>query len=152
MLTSLRQQATMIASLICVALLAMWMTGAHGHRHVSSEAHDHAVDADHGGHSHEMPAEQESSFDDAGASHHAVHSPTMMHGDDHEDIELQGLQPTPIKHLPDAPLLVLLICAVLVLARRQMGTLPLPTESPPLTASPGFLRPPLRGPPAFSVV
>lgn len=151
MLTLLRQQATMIASLICVALLAMWITGAHGHRHATDAAHDHEIGAGHGGHSHETPELQGLSFDDTAAAHSTEHSPTMMHGDGHQDIELQGLHPAPFKHLPDAPLLILLICAVLVLARRRTGILPQPTDSPPPTARLSFLRPPLRGPPVFSV-
>lgn len=152
MLSFLRQHATMIASLICVALVAMWITGAHGHRDVSGTAHDHEMGADHGNHSHTTALAQESGFDDAAAAHGVAHVPTMIHGDDHQDVEVQGLHPAPAKHLPDAPLLILLICAVLVLARRRTGTLASPTDSPPPTASPGFLRPPLRGPPAFSVV
>lgn len=164
MLNQLRQTAQAVAHLICVALLATWVTGAHAHRHVGGLGHEHTL---HAGddlpplhepdHSHER-IDAHAAVPDLGIAEHdqhehvAAHSVALIHDDGHENIELQALQPPSGKVLPDLPLLALLCCAVLVLARTRTPMVAVITDPPDPERSPWSLRPPLRGPPSFSVV
>lgn len=152
MLNSFRQNAPLLAGLICMALLAMWLTGAHGHRHIGADAHQHALvdaGADHGHAEHSHEAVHDDSQPDQ--EHLAPHPLSLIHGDGHENIEVKGLQPPPGTQLPDAPLLGLLLCAVFLLAQPRRLRVCL-IDDPPINRSlDQSLRPPLRGPPVFSV-
>lgn len=164
MLNRARQTAPTVALLICVALLAAWLTGAHAHRHVGGAGHKQslhagsAVDSAHtAGHGHDGDFSSASALDHGTAEHsesgHSdAHSFALIHEDGHENIEFQALQLSPGKAALDFPLLLLLCCAVLALARTQtlvVRVIPDPPDPKPADWS---LRPPLRGPPSFSVV
>lgn len=135
-----------------MALLAMWLSGAHGHRHIGADAHQRALaDAlpahDHPDHAHEA-AHEDAQY---GQYHFAPHPLSLIHGDGHENIEVKGLQPPTGTQLGDAPLLALFFCAVLLLATPRRLRVCL-IDDPPINRSLAqSLRPPLRGPPLFSV-
>lgn len=162
MLNRLRQTAPVVALLICVALLATWLTGAHAHRHVGAQEHGHTLhawaemdsDREHG-HGHELTidhaiaADFPSSKHDDG-DHFDPHPSSLIHQDGHENIELQALQAPAVKSLLDLPLL--LCVAVVVLTRIQIPVVAVRTDPPDPKRADWFLRPPLRGPPSFSVV
>lgn len=162
MLNRLRQTAPVVASLLFVALLATWLTGAHAHRHVGAPQHGHTLhalagmdsDREHG-HSHELSIDHAIAADfpsnehDDG-DHFAPHPASLIHQDGHENIELQALQALAVKSLLDLPLL--LCVAVLVLTRTQIPVVAVLTDPPCRKRADWFLRPPLRGPPSFSVV
>ena len=164
MLHRLRQTAPLVALLICLALLATWLTGAHAHRHVGAQEHGHTLhtwagldaDREHG-HSqeldidHAVAADSPSSEHDDG-DHFAPHPLSLIHQDGHENIELQALQAPAVKSLLDLPLLVLLCVAVWVLTRTRTPVVAARTDPPDPKRADWFLRPPLRGPPSFSVV
>lgn len=164
MLNRLRQTAPAVALLICLALLATWMMGAHAHRHVGGHEHEQAlhalggIDADHGHlHSHELEwshatAPDLASSGQADGEHFDPHSVALIHEDGHENIELQALRPASGKTLSDLPLLVLLCCAALVLTRTRTSVVAVITDPPDPRRSIWSLCPPLRGPPSFSVV
>jgi hypothetical protein len=65
---------------------------------------------------------------------------------------LQALQPPAFKTPLDLPLLVLLCCAVLVLTRTRTPVVAVFIDPPDPKRADWSLRPPLRGPPSFSVV
>lgn len=152
MLNSFRHTAPLLAALICMALLAMWLTGAHGHRHVGGDSHQHALagsaaDYAHADHPHDAGHDESPPAHD----HFAPHALSLIHDDGHENIELNGLQPPPNTPLIDAPVLVLLLCAVFLLARPRAFRVSV-IDDPPITRSLAkSVRPPLRGPPVFSV-
>lgn len=167
MLESFRQTAPAASLLICVALLAAWMTGAHAHRHVGRHPHGPAVQAAGAwdsirefGHGHQALHAHADVGDLAHAEHSVaehnvnVHSDahpiTLIHDDGHENVELQALKPSPGKALPDWPWL-LLYCAVLVLNRSRTQLVAVLTDPPDPRSATWSLRPPLRGPPSFSV-
>ncbi|MFP5336967.1 MAG: hypothetical protein ACLGIW_00470 [Gammaproteobacteria bacterium] len=162
MLNQLRQTAPAVALLICVALVAAWVSGAHAHRHVAWLKGDHSLHAsaqakhEHG-HSHaqavatEAAAELMAGSTDTG-SHVTPHAASLIHLDGHEDIESHALQPPSGKVLPDLGLLALVSFAVFVLSRASTLVLVV-VPDPPASRQAGWtLRPPLRGPPSFSVV
>lgn len=162
MLNRLRQKAPAVALLICVTLLATWLTGAHGHRHVGGHEHEQAlhgwggVHSEHN-HSHDLAPEHATTADLATSIHFAgehfePHSLTLNHADGHENIEIQALQPPAGKTMPDLLLLVLLFCAVFVLTRTRTLVVPVVTEPPDPRRAYWSLGPPLRGPPSFSVI
>ena len=166
MLNRLRRAAPAVALLICVALLATWLTGAHAHRHLGAQARGHTLhagvgmDSDHErGHSlepnidHAIAADLPSGEHDDG-DHFDPHSVLLIHQDKHENIELRALQAPAVKTLLDLPLplLVLLCVAVLVLTRPRSAVVAVPSHPPDPQRADWFLRPPLRGPPSFSVV
>jgi hypothetical protein len=162
MLNRLRQSAPAVASLICIALLATWITGAHAHRHVGTQDGGQTLhawaemgsDRDHG-HGHELDIDQpitadfpRSELDDG--DHFAPHPLSQIHLDGYENIELLAVQAPAVKSLLD---LSLLLCvAVLVLTRTQIPVVAVLTEPPDPKRVDWFLRPPLRGPPSISVV
>ena len=152
MLNSLRQTAPLLAGVICMALLAMWLTGAHGHRHVGGDSHQNALVGsaahhDHADHSHEEAHDELPSA----RNHFKPHPLSLIHGDGHENIELKGLQPPPHTQLTDAPVLALLLCAVFLLARPRRLRVSVIDDPPINRLLEKSLRPPLRGPPLFSV-
>ena len=162
MLNRLRQTAPVVALLICVALLATWLTGAHAHRHVGAQDDGHSLhawagmdsDREHG-HSHELNVDHAIAADFPSIEHddsdHFDHHPlSLIHQDGHENIELQALQAPTRRSLLDVPLL--LCVAVLVLTRTQIPVVAVLTDPPDPKRADWFLRPPLRGPPSFSVV
>ena len=164
MLNRLRQTAPLVALLICVALLATWLTGAQAHRHVGAEDDGHTPhawagmdsDREHG-HSHELNADHANAADFPSSEHDDgdhfdPHPLSLIHEDGHENIELQALQAPAGKSLLDLPLLVLLCVAVLVLTRTQISVVAVLTDPPDPKRADWLLRPPLRGPPLFSVV
>jgi hypothetical protein len=163
MLQRLRQTAPAVALLICVALLATWMTGAHAHRHVGGHQHESVVhaaaasDALHeSGHGHEAQHAHEGAANDldgvhGDGVHSEAHPVTLIHQDGHENVEVHALQLSPAKSHLDWPLLVLLCCAVLVLARTRAPRVAVLTDPPDPKSTDWSLRPPLRGPPSFSV-
>lgn len=152
MLNSFRQTVALLAGVICMALLAMWLTGAHGHRHVGGDSHRHALAGsaahhDDAGHSHE-----EAHADSPPAhDHFQPHPLSLIHGDGHENIELKGLQPPPGTQFTDTPVLALLLCAVFLLARPRRFRVSVIDDPPINRLLDQSLRPPLRGPPLFSV-
>jgi hypothetical protein len=161
MLNRLRQTAPVVALLICAALLATWLTGAHAHWHVGTQDDEHTLhawtgldsDREHG-HSHESNVDRAieaefPSIEHADGDHFAPHPLSLIHQDGHENIELQAVQAPGSKLLLDLPLLV--CAAVLVLTRTQIPAIALLTDPPDPKRTDGFLRPPLRGPPSFSV-
>ena len=77
---------------------------------------------------------------------------SLIHQDGHENIELQALQAPAVKSLLDLPLPVLLCVAVWVLTRTRTAVVAARTDPPDPKRADWFLRPPLRGPPSFSVV
>lgn len=158
MLNRFRQTAPTVALLICVAfLLATWLTGAHGHRHVGGHEHEPGVSGWSGAHSehghlHERaPAQSDADglatmvqFD---GEHFTPHPDALIHADGHENIEVQALQPPAGRSPLDLPLLVQFFCVAFVLARaRAFIVLPI-TDPPDSKRADGSLRPPLRGPP-----
>lgn len=149
MLNSFRQTAPLLAGLICMALLAMWLTGAHGHRQVGD--HEHTLAGSSSGQAH-ADHSHDSAHDETPPAHHAhsaAHPPSLIHSDGHEDIEVKGLQPPPSTQLGDAPVLALLLCAAFLLTRPPRLRVCL-IDDPPITRSLALsLRPPLRGPPVF---
>ncbi|MES2885464.1 MAG: hypothetical protein V4709_11695 [Pseudomonadota bacterium] len=163
MLKRLRQTAPAVALLICVALLATWMTGAHAHRHVGDHAHEavaaalSAVDGAHeSGHGHDAQhahddASNEFNTEHGESAHSEAHPVTLIHQDGHENVEVQALQPSPAKSHLDWPLLVLLCCAALLLTQTRTPLVAVLTDPPDPKSADWSLRPPLRGPPSFSV-
>ncbi|MES2884992.1 MAG: hypothetical protein V4709_09325 [Pseudomonadota bacterium] len=167
MLSRLRQTAPAVALFVCFALLAIWMTGAHAHRHVGGQQHehtqpgvavmDHAHELEHG-HSHETEllhtgvAESGTTSFAGDSDHFDPHSVSLVHEDGHENVEVQALQPPAFKSLLDLPLLALLCVAVLVLTRTRTAVVAVLTDPPDPKRADWSLRPPLRGPPSFSVV
>lgn len=152
MLNSFRQTAPLLAGVICMALLAMWLTGAHGHRHVGSDSHQHALAGsaahhDDAGRSHEVAHDESPSAHD----HFQPHPLSLIHGDGHENVELKSLQPQPGTQLTDSPVLALLLCAVFLLARPRRLPVSVIDDPPINRLLDQSLRPPLRGPPLFSV-
>ena len=162
MLNRLRQSAPAVASLICIALLATWITGAHAHRHVGAQDGGQTLHAwaemdserEHG-HGHELPIDQTIAADfptsehDEG-DHFDLHPLSQPHPHGYENVELLAVQAPAVKSLLDLPLL--LCVAVLVLTRTQILVVAVLTEPPDPKRADWFLRPPLRGPPSFSVV
>lgn len=149
MLNTLRKAAPVITGLVCMALLVMWITGAHGHRHIGGLTHQHMASSQHeshgeAGHSHE-PALSDGDHQEPDVS-------SVIHHDGHENIDLQGLRPPSGTQLPDTTLAGLLFCVFFVLApprRLRIGAI----VDPPIERSVArSLRPPLRGPPLYSVV
>lgn len=161
MLNRFRQSAPAVITLLCVALLAAWLTGAHAHRHVGGHLHDHSPSAwgvVEQGHSHEQaPAHDAlvSSSETLSADHDddfAGHAALQHHADGHDDVETQLMQPRNGVALPDLPLLaVLLFCAVFVLPRSKTFTVVAINDPPDPRRTAWSLRPPLRGPPSFSI-
>lgn len=163
MLNRIRQTAPTVALLICVALLATWLTGAHAHRHVGGHEHEQSLHAWGGvasghemSHGHELDSAHTVGHDLGTAGHRErehfdPHSIALIHADGHENVEMQALQPPVSKTLSDLPLLVLFCCAVLVLTRTRTPVLAVITDPPDPKRADWSLRPPLRGPPLFSV-
>lgn len=162
MLNRLRQTAPVVALLICVALLATCITGAHAHRHVGAQDNGHTLhawagmdsDREHG-HGHELNIDHAiaadfPSSDPDDDDYFDPHPLSLIHQDGHENIELQALQAPAGKSLLDLPLL--LCVAVLVLTRTRIPVIAVLTDPPDRKRADWFLRPPLRGPPSFSVV
>ena len=164
MLNRLRQRAPLVALLICVALLATWLTGAHAHRHVGAQEHGRALHAWAGmdsdpahSHGHELNIDHAVAADFASGEHDDgehfdPHSVSLIHQDGHENIELQALQVPAVKSLLDLLSLALLCVAILVLTRTRTRVVAALTDPPDPKRADWFLRPPLRGPPSFSVV
>lgn len=153
MLSVLRKTAPAVAALICMALLAMWLTGAHGHRHVGEHSQAHALDAANAAHADFAHAHDGAAHDESLPSldRSQPHPLSVAHDDGHADVELQALQPPFIKHLSDAPVLALLLVVLFALASPRRLRLP-PIADPPTPRSPVLsLRPPSRGPPLPSV-
>ena len=167
MLNHFRQTAPAVALLICVALLAKGFTGAHGHRHVAGQEHEHSLNAGAGmdsgrehAHNHDgldfshaiVPALVSASSGPSGADPFDPHPVALIHEDGHADVVLQALQPSPRKALPDLSLLALLCGAILVLTRTRALVVAVISDPPDTKRADWSLRPPLRGPPSFSVV
>lgn len=148
MLNSLRQTAPAVALLICVALLAMWLTGAHAHRPVGNHGHSHAQ----GLHAHAHHAHEDAAADDGstGLPNVVLYAASTLLADAFSDIELTSLQPPHGKTLGDLPLIALLLCAALLLRRPRALIVAPPGNPPPLKRLEWFLSPPLRGPPDFA--
>lgn len=161
MLNRLRQTASAVTLFVSVALLATWTTGAHAHRHVGGQQHEHTqpalaeVDSSHAHeHSHELaPTDPRGVVSNAhsDSGHFAPHSAALAHEDGHENVELLVLQPPAVKSLLDLPLLALLCAVVLVLTRTRTTVVAVLTDPPDPKRADWSLRPPLRGPPSFSI-
>ncbi len=165
MLDRLRQIVPAVSWLICFALLATWITGAHGHRHAAGSVHkqvlhswfdapDHAHDH---AHAHEGLSDSHTDTTEwlgtgqSGSEHFEAHSIALIHADGHENIEILALQPQTIKTTVDLPSLVLLYSAVLFLTDRTELVVHHVTDPPDERRADWFLRPLLRGPPTRSV-
>lgn len=146
MLNQFRRRATPVALLICLAFIAMRMSGVHEHRHVRMAD---AVQA--------MPVALETSHADQADHHHAVHWQEAAHSEDnadsigHQDIEVPAL--TRIgdklsKQLEQGWAVLLTAIAIWLLFPR--ARIPRPDyRSPPRRSPRASLHPPLRGPPAI---
>lgn len=144
MLNRFRHSAPPLVRLICLALLAMWLSGAHGHRHLATHGHEHMVAA--AGHLDLHAADHAQSG--PGPEIFAAHSPAMIHADGHENIELKALQ-APAGAQPGDPLaLALLVCAVALVTRSRPHRAVVVNDPPISRSRCQSLRPPLRGPPA----
>ncbi len=151
MLNRLRQIAPAAAFLVCLSLLAMWMTGAHAHRHVGGSSHSHGLplmDDAPSAHDHSHTASASASH--AEAEHLAAHPPSLIHDDGHENVDLQGLLPPSSPQLSDLLLVLSSVYAFLSLARAQPRLIPRIADPPLIHRMRWSWRPPLRGPPSFS--
>lgn len=167
MLSRLRHSAPAIALLVCVALLATWLTGAHAHRHVGWSGQESSLQAspdlhadDGHGHEHEHPHLLDAllvlASDMLGAAHDAdtplaPHPVSLIHHDGHENVEVQAVQPSFGKASLDLPLFALLCFAVLMLRPGRERVTVFHPQPPAVWRAAWTLRPPLRGPPSFSV-
>lgn len=156
MLNCVRRTAPAVAWLLCASLLATWITGAHGHRHVGGQQHQDeqaggsAARSEHE-HSHEAAHGRAATIASFDGEHLAPHPVALIHTDGHENIEVQALQPSAGKSMSDLIVLALFYCAVFVLTRIQALVVFTGTDPPPPRRAGKSLRPPLRGPPLFSV-
>ena len=141
MLPLLRNRAALVATLLGVALLAMWLSGAHGHRPVGNHGHAHAQGV-HGHHHHPHDESPNQGAEPALA-------PVMLEGD-HADIKLTAVQPPAGKSMGDLPVFALLLCVVLLLRVPRGLAVALLPEPPLLRRLACLLRPPLRGPPLIA--
>lgn len=151
MLNRLRQIAPAAAFLVCLSLLAMWMTGAHAHRHVGRSSHSHAlplVNEAPSAHDHAHAASASASHAEPGPL--AAHPPSQIHDDGHENVELQGLRPPPSPAWIDLPLVLMSLCAFLASAASRPLLIPRIADPPLIDRIRWSWRPPLRGPPSFS--
>jgi hypothetical protein len=148
MLTFLRQRATPLTLLICLAFIAMKMSGAHVHRHVDvaqgAQVLHVGVEMFHGGHAdhHEHSAHADDGFH----PEHAAESAT------HEDIEAASIAISFEKlfKLDLTSLVLLAAVAFRLFTPQRVG--PVSYCSPPRKPlARTYLRPPLRGPPPFSI-
>ncbi|MDP3859919.1 MAG: hypothetical protein Q8Q73_19330 [Stagnimonas sp.] len=157
MMSALRNQSGLVVAMLCIALAVMWVSGAHSHWHLGDRGgteHEHlsenSVPGDHDHHhadaalgAAESAPEQHSDFSPSWHWDHAV---------DQEDVKVVGVGVGMGKlSSPDAPLLVLLFCAALLLPRRPAPRHAVLWATPPRSRRAGQLRPPLRGPPSISV-
>lgn len=155
----LRQSASAVVCLICMALLGMWLTGTHGHRHVGGNHHDDRLHGqsetllrhDHASESAHWPSGTVEPDVRQDADHIASHSVHLIHADGHENIELKGVHAPGGSPSVSAPALALLFYVAFVLARTRPHFVPAISD-PPRPVRERSLRPPLRGPPSFSVV
>lgn len=140
MLPFFRQIANSLVILLGITLMAMWLSGAHGHRPLANHGHAHAQ----GLHGHYHHAHD----DLTAAASDVPHESPAIHADHFSDIELLALLPPSGKPLTDLPLLaLLLICAAFVLRRSDGPSITLLPDPPWHWRSLFALRPPLRGPP-----
>lgn len=144
MLSRLRRRVALIAIPLGIALLVMWLSGAHGHRPVVEHGAEHGQGV-HGHHHHVHDGPTDRADDET-----STHAPEMLAADLQADIRLTAVQPPAGKALGDLPLFALLACIVLLLR--------LPRAAPPVFAPqparrrrpPQLLGPPLRGPPPIA--
>lgn len=144
MLPRLRHHAALIATLLGVALLVMWLSGAHGHRPLAEHGPEHAHGVHgHHHHAHDGPA-------DPAADGVVTHAPAMLAADLQADIRLTALQPPAGKSLGDLPMFALLACIVLLLRLPRATLAALPPRPARRRRPPQLLGPPLRGPPPIA--
>lgn len=145
MLQGLRQNTPIVVTLLGIALLSMWLSGAHRHRALTHHGHEHEQSL-HGHHHHAHDDSPDAAVALAALADSAIAS-HAAHADQHSDIRLTVLMPSAGKPLADLILLALLACAVFLL-RRPGGLSRLSLPDPPRLRHPASsLRPPLRGPP-----
>ena len=137
---------------LCAALLAVWSSGSHAHRHLGEHEaeghHQHAMAVGH----HHLAGSDGAAW--SAAEPHADFSPTWHwdHAVDQEDIKVTGLPAGFGRLIPADGLRVALLLGVALLLPRRRLVLILPgPEPPPRRESTDSLRPPSRGPPSCSV-
>ena len=146
MLQSFRQFRNPVVILLGIALLVMWLTGAHAHR--ATHPHDKRVQSAHGHFhdAHDTATHAEPQPLDVHAVAHAVGIPT---GDLHSDIKLTALRSLG-KSLSELPVLALLLFVALLLPRPRALAISSPPEPPARPRMSFRLSPPLRGPPVLT--
>lgn len=144
MLHRFRHSAPIVSALLCLALLATWLSGAHEHRLPGDHQHQaqaSSLSAAHSAHEHAHAIAQ-----------FAPHPLSLIHSDGHEDVEQQAVQPPGSKLLPEFALLVLPFCVLSILVRARILLVAAIADPPDLGPAVWSLRPPLRGPPSYSVL
>ena len=156
MLAFLRNRSASTVIALCIALSAVWVSGAHAHRHVSlghtESAHEHATPTAHDDHEAEYQAAL-GEVDEYAFEHDRWNANHALSSDTHQDVELVGVGASTVKTLGiDQLAVALLIVSFLPHQRLRSIVIAAPQAPPGRLLEPIHLRPPLRGPPSFSVV
>lgn len=157
MLSYLRQTSLPTALALCMALLAVWGSGAHAHRRIDSgHAHSGSEFGFEVLHHDVVTSASQLVSDRQISESNLIHAPHKLTPTSVEDVQLVGLRPSAsMGKLPslDLPPVILFFGALTLLLVLPSGRLAGARESPPRPLSNLVrLRPPLRGPPLFSVV